>query len=220
MPIWILLLVLLLLALVLLARQRNRQLRRGAEGDPMGPVAERSRGPTAELPAPRTLFNLRQGDIVQFDGQDWVVEDRLLYDDDGFRWLEYLLRDGRERRWLSVVEDDWLELGWLEPAPPELVDGLTTLPARFPQRIEWDGIAYRRRETGTATMTASSRAMNQRQGGCRYGDYEAEGERLLAVEVWGSGGADDPGEVEASLGRRIDPGLVSLLPGDGRSVYR
>lgn len=205
MTIWLLLLLLLLLALALLAWQRRRQVRRGA--DP------------GLLPEPRTLFSLRQGDIVQFDGRDWVVEDRLLYDDDGFQWLEYLLQDGPERRWLSVVEDDWLELGWLEPVPRQGVEELAGLARRFPPRLRWEGITYQLRETGSATLTASSRAMNRRPEGCRYGDYEADGGRLLTVEIW-AGGNDQPGAVELSLGRRIDPALVSLLPGDGRSVYR
>jgi hypothetical protein len=205
MTIWLLLLVLLLVALALLAGQRIRQFRRGA--DP------------GLLPEPCSLFSLRQGDIVQFDGQDWVVEDRLLYDDGGFQWLEYLLRDGPERRWLSVVEDDWLELGWLEPAPRQAVEGLNDLARQFPPRLSWDGITYGLRESGSATLTASSRAMNRRLEGCRYGDYEADGGRLLSLEVWG-GGEDHPGVVEVSLGRRIDPAMVTLLPGDGRSVYR
>ena len=205
MAIWLLLLVLLLAAVVLLAQQRIRQLRRGARAD---------------LPDARTLFTLRQGDIVQFEGQDWVVEDRLLYDDEGFQWLEYLLLDGRQRRWLSVVEDDWLELAWLEPAPEALLNAVPLQDRRFPAEIRWEGVTYALRESGRASMTASARTMNLRPGGCRYGDYTAEGDRVLAVELWDGSGSSAHGDVDISLGRRIDPGLVSFLPGDGRSVYR
>ena len=215
MIVWLLLIVLLLAAVALLLRQRRRQLRRGDDSSAL-----------AAGGAGRTLFNLRQGDIVQFDGRDWVVEDRLLYDDQGFQWLEYLLRDGADRRWLSVVEDDWLELSWLEAAPAALTAGLPELAPWMPEQIAWDGVTYGRRETGNASFTASSRRMNRSQGSCRYGDYRAEGGRVLSIEVWGGGDtpanmkARETAEVEVTIGRIIDPALVTILPGDGRSVYR
>lgn len=163
----------------------------------------------------RTLFNLTTGDIVQYDGRDWVVEDRLLYDDDGFQWLEYLLRDGSDGRWLSVCEDDWLEVSWLEDAPAADLEGLT---ADFPDHLRCRGQLYHLKETDRATVTAAQRVMNRRLLGCRYGDYKAEDGRVLSLERWEEG--DEPGPPELSLGRRIDPAAPLLLPGDGRSVYR
>jgi hypothetical protein len=196
MGVWILLLVLLAAAALLLRIERARR-----------------RRPTLP-PGTRTLFDLRTGDIVQAGGRDWVVEDRLLYDDDGFQWLEYLLRDGPEARWLVVCEDDWLEVSWLEAGPEALVRQLEAEPDPFPPVITWEGVAYALREQGSATATSSSRTMNRRLSACRYGDYEAPGQRLLAVERWG----DDPPEI--TVGERIDPAAPVLLPGDGRSVYR
>jgi hypothetical protein len=163
----------------------------------------------------RSLFNLAIGDIVQFGGRDWVVEDRLLYDDDGFQWLEYLLRDRGEGRWLCVCEDDWLEVSWLEEAPARELEGLT---ADFPDRLRCRGQLYDLKETGRATVTAAGRVMNRRLRGCRYGDYEGADGLVLSLERWEEGEASGPPEV--SLGRRIDPADPVLLPGDGRSVYR
>ena len=60
MAVWLLLLLLLLAAVALLLLRRARLRRR----------APQLQG--------RTLFNLTTGDIVQHDGRDWVVEDRLL----------------------------------------------------------------------------------------------------------------------------------------------
>ncbi|MDM7952842.1 MAG: DUF4178 domain-containing protein [Cyanobium sp. CZS 25K] len=197
MAVWFLLPLLLLAAVALLLLRRAR-LRRSAP---------RLLG--------RTLFTLTTGDIVQYDGRDWVVEDRLLYDDDGFQWLEYLLRDGTDGRWLSVCEDDWLEVSWLEDAPAADLEGLTV---DFPDHLHCRGQLYRLKETGRASVTAAMRVMNRRLLGCRYGDYEGEDGRVLSLERWEEG--KDPGPPELSLGRRIDPAAPRLLPGDGRSVYR
>jgi hypothetical protein len=206
MVVWFVLAVLLLAAFLLVRLQRWRRRLRPADAG-------------AE---PRTLFTLRQGDIVQVEARDWVVEDRLLYDEEGYQWLEYLVRDGADRRWLTVEEDDWLEVGWLETAPAGLLDTLPAVGPTLPPRLEWQGIAYRLRESGRATLTAAGRTMNRRPGRCRYGDYEGDGDRLLSIELWGEDGrtASAGADVEVTLGRRIDPGLVGILPGDGRSVYR
>ena len=202
---YVLVLLLLLAAgAALYWRQRQRQLRRRL----------RPRSPT--------LFSLELGDLVQFDGHDWVVENRLEYDEDGFRWLEYLLRDGHEQGWLSVEEDDWLELGWFQP-----VRSLESLPPfrrgiALPATLQWQGRDFRLTGEGKATLIASLRARPQASETCRYGDYEAEDGTLLALELWGAGDASGQGRLEAelALGRRLDPGQLSLLPGDGRSVYR
>ncbi|WP_216903294.1 DUF4178 domain-containing protein [Synechococcus sp. CCY 9618] len=197
MAVWFILPLLLLVAVALLLMRRQR-LRR-----------------TAPKLQARTLFTLTTGDIVQYEGRDWVVEDRLLYDDAGFQWLEYLLRDGDDGRWLSVCEDDWLEVGWLEDVPAGELQGLT---GDFPPRLRCRGQLYTLKETGRASVTTAARVMNRRLQGCRYGDYEGEDGRMLSLERWDDG--VDPGPPELSLGRRIDPAAPVLLPGDGHSVYR
>lgn len=191
----LLLLVLVAAAAVLLAVQRRRRLRQTRQRR----LALRE----------RTLFDLQQGDIVQAEARDWVVEDRLLYDE-GFQWLEYLLRDGDEIRWLVVCEDDWLEVSWLET-----VTWVPPLPP--PRQLDWQGRLYTLREQGQADLTSSLRSLNKRPGRCRYADYVAPEGYVLCLELWGSG-TDQ--EVEVTAGRRIEPTSLSLLPGDGRSVYR
>ncbi len=199
MAVWFVLALLLLVAGALLLLRRERLSR------------------TAPKLQTRTLFTLATGDIVQHGGRDWVVEDRLLYDDDGFQWLEYLLRDGDEGRWLCVCEDDWLEVSWLADAPARELEGLS---ADFPDVLRCRGQLYRLRETGRATVTAAARVMNRRLQGCRYGDYEGEEGRVLSLERWDDEEEDVSSPPEVSLGRRIDPSAPVLLPGDGRSVYR
>jgi hypothetical protein len=200
---WILLLLLLTAAGAVLLVQRLR------------------RRPAASLPAlERTFFNLRVGDIVQLDGRDWVVEDQLVYEESGEQWLEYLLRDGADLRWLCVEEDDWLEVSWLDPAPAELVRQIRAGDHPRPKTLSWEGITYELRERGRASLSSSARTLNRRVGFCHYGDYEGAEDRVLSVEIWGQGDAANPEEIEVTLGRRINPALVGLLPGDGRSVYR
>jgi hypothetical protein len=213
MGVWVLLVLLLVAAWVLRELQKRR------------------RHPTA-LPQGRTLFDLRTGDIVQADGRDWVVEDRLLYDEEGFQWLEYLLRDGSEGRWLCVCEDDWLEVSWLERGPAELARQLDRQPLPFPGTITWEGVTYQLREQGRAAVSSTSRTMNRRLSGCRFGDYEGPDGLVLSLERWdgGSPGSRPPtpgselepaeAEAEVTLGRLLDPASLVLLPGDGRSVYR
>lgn len=176
-------------------------------------------------PEERNLFNLRIGDLVQARGRDWVVEDRLLYEQPGgFQWLEYRLQDGPDSRWLSVCEDDELELSWLRSAAVSELADADALRAGVPERLRWAGRDYRRRERGAATLRADARVMNRRVGLCTFADYVAavgadEADGLLSVEWWGGGG-DPAGEIEITVGDRIEPGELSLLPGDGRSVYR
>ena len=194
-----LLLLFVLVALALLTLQRQRRLARARRRE--------------ELPRARTLFDLRLGDIVQAETRDWAVEQRLLYDQEGFQWLEYLLRDGEDTRWLVVCEDDFLEVSWLETIqlePPP------TWP--LPAQISWQGVRYSLQEQGSAEVTASHRALNRQPGRCRFADYGAPDGLVLGLEIWGE--PPDAMELEATAGRRIAPHSLSLLPGDGRSIYR
>ena len=185
---------------------------------------QRQGGRQPERRAP-TLFDLDLGDLVQFDGRDWFVENRLLYDEEGFRWLEYLLRDGSSQGWLCVEEDDWLELSWFEPCrSSEPLPPISWLQ-EFPHDLGWGGRTYLLRGQGKATLLSGLRAMAQPRETCRYADYEAEDGALLALELWPPQGGRPsptagPGALELSLGRRLDPASVAVLPGDGRSVYR
>ena len=161
-----------------------------------------------------TLFDLRVGDIVQHDATDWVVEDRLVYRQGEFSWLEYLLRDGEQSLWLVVNEDDNLVVT-LERE----IDLPLSLDAKPPSQLELDGRVYRLSERGTADVTAEQRRVNRRLGSCQFFDYRSGSSAVLSIELWGNT-ATGAGELEVTLGERIRPLSLSLLPGDGQSVYR
>lgn len=157
-------------------------------------------------PLQRTIFTLQIGDIVQYAGADWVVEGRLTFDDSGFTWFEYMLQDGDAIRWLSVEEDDRVEVCWMETASNLDISGTP------PHRLTHNGITYEKVEQGVARMQRLGSTMNKQAQICRYFEYSAANEQVLSVENW-----DD--DIEVSVGRRIRPSSLTLLPGDGRRVY-
>ena len=100
-----------------------------------------------ELPSiERNLFTLQIGDIVQYLGDDWAVEKKLTYEDDGYIWLEYMLQDGNRIRWLAVEEDDLVKVTWLEPTKALEISGIP------PRQLTWDGESYRCVDSGIATV--------------------------------------------------------------------
>lgn len=168
------------------------------------------------LPEPRTLFNLQVGDVVQHDLRDWIVENTLVFDQGNFQWQEYYLRDGDEGVWLVVVDDDRIELSWMHEVPPGDVPVLAPLQ----DELVYKGIRYRLTEKGFAHYRKTSRG-SQQEGPCRFHDYVAPVDRVLSVEIYSAAGSRaDDGELELCVGVRITPESLTLLPGDGRSVYR
>ncbi|MBF2028340.1 MAG: DUF4178 domain-containing protein [Oscillatoriales cyanobacterium C42_A2020_001] len=154
----------------------------------------------------RTVFTLQIGDIVQYEGVDWVVEGRLTFDDSGYSWFEYMLQDNDTIRWLSVEEDDRVEVLWMEPAANLDISG------EPPNRITYAGTTYQQVEQGSARMTRIGTTMNKQAQRCRYFEYTAPNGQVLSVENW-------DGDIEVSVGKRIRPSSLLLLPGDGRRVY-
>lgn len=154
----------------------------------------------------RTVFTLQLGDIVQYDAADWVVEGCLTYNSGGYTWLEYLLQDGDRLRWLAVEEDDIVEVYWLEPYTDLEISGTP------PRQLTVAGITYKQTEAGTARLSRQGRTLNRQAEVCHYFDYAGTADRVLCVEDW-------MGEIEVTIGQRIRPSMLRLLPGDGRRVY-
>ena len=153
------------------------------------------------------LFDLRIGDIVQYFGEDWVVEGKLTYNDDGFVWMEYILQLGDRTVWLSVEEDDSLETCLLDPVKDLDISG------EPPHRLTYRGNEYRLDEASTATMTRLTSTGQRSSEQCDYYDYEGPDDLVLSIEDWG-------GKREITAGKAISPKSLTILPGDGSSVYR
>jgi hypothetical protein len=158
-------------------------------------------------PEHRTIFNLQLGDIVEHYGRDWIVEGKLIYEEDGFTWIEYLLQDQQEIRWLSVEEDDHVELSWLQSTRS------LDIPRNPPNPLTFEGETYHCVDSGVANMKREGATLNRQAEQCRYFDYEGEDGKVLSVEDWN-------GEIEVAYGQTIASGDISIFPGGGESVYR
>lgn len=165
--------------------------------------------PAGHSPSPtRNIFNLQVGDIVQYMATDWVVEGKLIYDEDGYVWYEYLLQDGERISWLSVDEDDTVEVALVEPT--NQLD-ISSLPPANP--LTYGDETYRQVDSGSAQMSRVGATLRRTAERCDYYDYEGAGNKVLSIEVWGR-------DMEVTVGEKINPRSLTLLPGSGERIYR
>ena len=194
------LILVLIAALAVWLRFRSKRMTAGRHAKLKGKVATE-----------RTLFTLQIGDVVQYQKRDWILETIYRYQQDQFEWVEYLLRDNSDAAWLVVVEDDWLEVSWLTPVPEDQLR--IELPP--PRYIDYKGTYYSLREKGEAKYSTEGRA-NKQAGSCLFYDYQTAEGLKLSLEVYDS---KNEGGLDINAGRKVDSRDLSLLPGDGRSVY-
>lgn len=159
----------------------------------------------------RNIFDLQIGDIVQHDHTDWVVEGKLTYTVSAYYWFEYLLQDGDRIAWLAVEEDDRVEVSLLEPN--NTLDIKKIDINHPPPEIKLADEIYKYKDSGVARMMRTGLTMHRTAETCEYFDYQTQDNRVLSVEVW-------DGEIEVSVGSKINPRSLILLPGDGKTVYR
>jgi hypothetical protein len=157
-------------------------------------------------PQERTVFTLEVGDIVQYMGTDWVVEGRLDYQVGEYIWYEYLLQDGERIHWLSVDEDDRVEVALLEPTNQLDFSGTP------PKQLTFAGETYQCVDSGIASMTRIGTTLHRGAERCRYFDYEGSNPNVLSIEEW-------DGRMEVTVGQRINPRMLTLLPGTGQRIY-
>ncbi|MFO8038414.1 MAG: DUF4178 domain-containing protein [Sodalinema sp.] len=188
---WILVIVILAISTIVFVRQRQ--------------LASVRKSPQI-VPLERSIFTLQIGDIVEYMGEDWVVQGKLVYDDDGYQWQEYLLQDGDRIRWLAIEEDDQVQVSWLTPTDDLEITGTP------PKQLQFEGNDYRCIESGEATMSRQGMTLNRTAKRCRYSDYRGSGNQVISIEDW-------DGDIEVTVGTIIRPSELMLLPGDGQRVY-
>lgn len=154
-------------------------------------------------PGPKTVRSLALNDIVSHLGQDFMVEGKLVFLEDGDQWYEYMLVDGSEVRWLCVEDDDVLELS-LYQVVRDLP--LSSDPA---ETIEYQGVRFVLQERGVASMRREGKTGSRTAQTCTYWDYESAGggDLLLSVERWGQ-------SYEVSVGREVDEAALDILSGE------
>jgi hypothetical protein len=144
---------------------------------------------------------LAPGDVVNYEGTDFIVDRTMRFDEEGFTWDEHLLEDATSGRklWLSVEDDDGLEV-----AVYERVTGTDLTPEQ--SEVTHDGATFRRDERGRARYRVERVGDAAGESGTvEYADYAA-GERLLAFERYGTG------SWEVSEGRKISEHVLDVYP--------
>lgn len=146
-----------------------------------------------------SFFNIRVGDIVEIEETDYEVKGIIKFNDHGWRWIEYKLKNSRKTYWLSVEQDDDIEICFFEE-----VVAITT---KAPKVYEYKGITYYMQEGSDAVVEDVQGNMNIVQGEeVDYYEYSDEdGVNLLSIEIWN-------GEVEMGIGREIQDYNVEIYP--------
>lgn len=159
---------------LVIARGRRPELGFGAAAE-LSPADER-RALDADV------RRLRPGDVVNHDGNDYLVERTMVFDEDGFTWREHLLDDPVSGRslWLSVEDDNGIEVTLYERTA-----GAALEPG--PDDLEHEGVVYRLNERGRARFSTETAEGSAENGDMEYADYVADNRRL-AFERYGTGG--------------------------------
>ncbi|MEA2218583.1 MAG: hypothetical protein QOJ35_1209 [Solirubrobacteraceae bacterium] len=191
--------VLLFVALIaggIVVYRRGRKREAGAGGAPVG---------LPQAPAPEPVGGiearaLKLGDIVNYEGRDYIVEGTLRFDQGGFRWQEHRLVDGEASLWLSVEDDEGLEIAiWRRLRGVAVEPGAGTL--------EHGGVSYELDERGHASFTSEGVTGAPGGGKAEFVDY-ASGRRRLSFERRG-----DDGGWEISAGEIISEHALDICPG-------
>jgi hypothetical protein len=164
------------------------------------PVAPGATRPAlAGEPPPSDVRSLKPGDVVHYEGGDYIVEGTLRLEQDGFEWQEHRLVDEGRSLWLSVEDDEGLEVVvWERATGTRLEPGAGTL--------DHEGVSYELDERGHARFTASGSTGTGPSGRMEFVDYEA-GERRLSFERF----ATDAGW-EVGVGRVISEHVLDIYP--------
>lgn len=158
-------------------------------------------GPRFEAPT-SDVRTLKPGDVVNYEGRDYIIEGTITFDEDGFVWHEHHLVEGEDKLWLSVEDDEGLEVAvWRRLRGSTLEPGAAA--------IEHDGVGYERDERGRARFTAEGSTGTGPSGRAEYADYQA-GEKRLSFERYGEDGA-----WEVGLGQLISEHALDIYPGRG-----
>ncbi|MCA9522413.1 MAG: DUF4178 domain-containing protein [Myxococcales bacterium] len=160
------------------------------------PAPERAK----QLAARVSALGLQIGDIVVHYDKEYIVEGKLIYDEEGWTWLEFMLVDGDDVVWLSAEEDDQLEL-----AMSREIDDLM-LEAPPGANLTYNGVSYRQREKGRARVTREGQTGKKSEAVCTYFEYVAGGDKpSLSIEQWGQ-------SFDAYLQTAIRESELDILP--------
>ncbi len=158
----------------------------------------------------RGFSDLRVGDIVQYSGQDYLVEGVIHYDEAGHEWSMANIVDGKDQHWLLVglERSGGASKRLLQPTSEVDLNGYP------PEQMVIGETQYRfdKRGTATASLTGDTGTLSGGENGsasvhrCRWWSYQAAGESSLLVEQWGD-------DYRLLVGRRVGDTDLEMMPG-------
>jgi hypothetical protein len=149
------------------------------------------------------LHRLKVGDVVHYEGRDFLVRGSLRFDERGYTWEEHLMSDGEVQHWLSVEDDEGISVVlWQRIGKGEL-DG-----EPGSQTVRHGGISYSLHEDGEATFVAEGTTGTAPSGTARYADYRGPEGRMLSCERFGQ-------TWEVSVGHAVLPRTLDVFPVTG-----
>ncbi len=159
----------------------------------------------------RGLAQLRVNDIIQYNGQDFLVEGVIRYDEAGHEWSMSNMVDGKDSYWLLVglERSGSASKRLLQPTkevdmngyPPEV---LVIGDERY--RFNKRGTATASLDGSTGTLSGGSSNGAASAHRCRWWNYQAAGDKTLLVEQWGD-------DYRILVGRSVGDTDLDMMPG-------
>jgi hypothetical protein len=181
-------------------------------------LASSGTGSTPALPAgsdkllERTVRDLRVDDVLTFDGNDFLVEGTISYDEDGHRWSAARVVDGSNVQWLFVG----IERAGSGALRLLTQDDATQISGYPPEVLVIGELRYALDKRGAATCSlrgdlgALGALKKDRPDGhverVRWWLYGAPGDDTLLLEQWGS-------DYRVLRGKKVSDGMIDLIPG-------
>lgn len=139
------------------------------------------KGNTAALEA---LANAPVGAATMIGGTRGVILGTMILDEAGDRWIEHLIQDAQQRRfWISIENySETTATRWDD------IDMWAIKGGPDDSRVDYNGTAYRRNETGTATYETRGDLDVTDGGSLDYVDFSA-GDSKIGFERFGAEGA-------------------------------
>ncbi|PKK92285.1 MAG: hypothetical protein CVV64_02400 [Candidatus Wallbacteria bacterium HGW-Wallbacteria-1] len=143
---------------------------------------------------------IQVGDVVSYDGTDYMVKGRVVFEDGGARWYSYKLVDGDDELWLGADDDGMIWMGIFRDIKLHVEEPVG-------RQIEYEGSVFELEEKGRARATISGETGKKTGFRMKYWDFCDDDDRMISLEQWG-----EDGIIEASFGEEITMDDLVIYP--------
>lgn len=158
--------------------------------------------PSEDDPNVAALQRLQPGDVVVRGDLEFTVQGRVDLEEDGSRWVEFLVDGGGTRCWLGVEPGTPSPVTFWYGIPRERVESGAVGDAE----LVIGGLTFRRGEKGKASFTATGSTETPPRGSAEWVDYGADDGKLLGCERFG-------GDWEVHVGEVVEPSELTTRAG-------